>query len=187
MSKDKKKIGLAKRGLLISKTLLFRMLLSRANGIVNNPARVMKLARSAYRKMKEYDNTSQMTNDLVGGFFLFGEMLKYWAKGEYKGFENNKILLILGALLYLISPLDVIPDVVPVLGFVDDLSLLAWLFQTMRKEVEQFVTWKNENGNVQLDEYTYDELYAMAQAINLRGRSKMSKTDLVLHLSKTKK
>ncbi|MCW6035010.1 DUF1232 domain-containing protein [Spirulina subsalsa FACHB-351] len=44
--------------------------------------------------------------------------------------------LILGSLLYLISPLDLSPDVIPLLGQIDDLVLLTILFT----EVSQLIT-----------------------------------------------
>lgn len=188
--KNKKKInnGLVKKGLLISKTLLFRVLMGRAEGIVNNPKRILNLTKSAFRKIKQYDGASQMTTNVSAGFYLFVDMLKHWANGSYKGFENHKILYIIGALLYLVSPLDIIPDAVPVLGFLDDLSILAWLYATMREEINQYVAWRGKNENEQkLEDYTFEELYAMAQAIDLKGRSTMNKAELVENLYQSKK
>lgn len=51
----------------------------------------------------------------------------------------------LGILVYLISPIDLIPDVIPVLGVVDDLVLVPlavrWLYRRLpawlRAEIEQ--------------------------------------------------
>jgi len=38
----------------------------------------------------------------------------------------KRILIAVLAFLYVISPLDIIPDVVPVVGWLDDLGVLAW-------------------------------------------------------------
>ena len=48
--------------------------------------------------------------------------------------------VVIGALLYLILPLDVIPDTIPALGFIDDL----WVIMTVVKEVSKFVIPKLE-------------------------------------------
>ncbi len=51
-----------------------------------------------------------------------------WAKG-----------VILGALGYFISPIDAIPDMIPVLGFTDDLSVLAAAITTVAMYVDDEV------------------------------------------------
>lgn len=38
----------------------------------------------------------------------------------------KRAIIALLAFLYIISPLDLIPDVVPVIGWLDDLGVLAW-------------------------------------------------------------
>ena len=38
----------------------------------------------------------------------------------------KRVIIALLALLYVISPLDLIPDWVPVIGWLDDLGVLAW-------------------------------------------------------------
>ena len=38
----------------------------------------------------------------------------------------KRIIIVLFAILYVISPLDLIPDFIPVIGWLDDLGVLAW-------------------------------------------------------------
>lgn len=40
-------------------------------------------------------------------------------------------LTILGSIIYLVSPLDLFPDVIPILGQIDDVILLTLLFSAM--------------------------------------------------------
>lgn len=44
--------------------------------------------------------------------------------GEVKFGSMGKIILFLLALLYVISPIDLIPDVIPVVGWIDDLVVI---------------------------------------------------------------
>lgn len=47
-----------------------------------------------------------------------------------RGFTMGKKLLItMGGVLYLLSPIDLVPELVPVLGVVDDLGMLVLLFK----------------------------------------------------------
>jgi uncharacterized membrane protein YkvA (DUF1232 family) len=38
----------------------------------------------------------------------------------------KRIIIVLLAFIYVISPLDLIPDFIPVIGWLDDLGVLAW-------------------------------------------------------------
>ncbi len=59
----------------------------------------------------------------------------YWYRQTLRN-PQYRWWLILGSLFYLISPLDLSPDVIPLLGQIDDLVLLTILFT----EVSQLIT-----------------------------------------------
>jgi uncharacterized membrane protein YkvA (DUF1232 family) len=40
-------------------------------------------------------------------------------------------LVLLGCVLYILSPIDFIPDVIPVVGWIDDLGVLAYMGYTL--------------------------------------------------------
>ena len=48
-------------------------------------------------------------------------------------------------LVYLVSPLDVIPDWIPVIGVLDDLALLAFAMPMLIREAENFIAWEVSN------------------------------------------
>ena len=63
------------------------------------------------------------------------------SKGGYKPEFKNVILPAL-VMLYLLSPLDIIPDWIPVIGVLDDLALLAMAIPMLTSEAEKFVVWE---------------------------------------------
>jgi uncharacterized membrane protein YkvA (DUF1232 family) len=38
----------------------------------------------------------------------------------------KRVIIVLLAFIYIVSPLDLIPDFIPVIGWLDDLGVLAW-------------------------------------------------------------
>ena len=46
------------------------------------------------------------------------------------------------AFIYLLSPLDVIPDVIPVLGFTDDVSVFGLVLAGFAKEIQDYKEWR---------------------------------------------
>jgi uncharacterized membrane protein YkvA (DUF1232 family) len=72
---------------------------------------------------------------------LLWEMLNAWFKGEYKDIPKKTIVLIITALIYFISPIDLIPDWLPG-GFIDDAALVTWVLQSISSDIQKFKTWK---------------------------------------------
>ncbi|MFJ6214149.1 YkvA family protein [Streptomyces sp. NPDC092296] len=70
-------------------------------------------------------------------------LLRTALRGEYPYLSRGKALA--GALLlaaYLASPLDAVPDVIPVIGWVDDAGVLMWALRALVRESGRFVQWE---------------------------------------------
>ena len=71
-------------------------------------------------------------------------MIKMWRKGSYPMRSIDIILPLIG-LLYVISPIDLLPEVaVPVIGVLDDLAVLSLAIPKLVKEVDKFLLWEAE-------------------------------------------
>jgi uncharacterized membrane protein YkvA (DUF1232 family) len=76
-----------------------------------------------------------------------GAKLVYAALVLFYTLQSDKVTLkdkaiIIGALGYLISPLDVIPDAIPIAGLSDDLGVLIFVLQKIWGEVNEDVKEK---------------------------------------------
>lgn len=76
-------------------------------------------------------------------------MIKLWSKGEYK-MKITDILLPAIALVYVLSPIDFIPDFVPFVGALDDLAILAFAIPMLMKEVDKFLLWEQQSKNPEI-------------------------------------
>jgi uncharacterized membrane protein YkvA (DUF1232 family) len=63
-------------------------------------------------------------------------------RGEYDHVPENALLWIVAALNYLIDPFDLIPDATPVLGFVDDATVVEFVADKMRQTLDDFMIWE---------------------------------------------
>jgi uncharacterized membrane protein YkvA (DUF1232 family) len=75
-------------------------------------------------------------------------MVKAYASGEYRIIPWSTIIKIVAVLIYFISPIDVIPDFLPVVGLTDDLALVMWLFSSLKTDLENFIAW--EKGELKI-------------------------------------
>lgn len=69
-------------------------------------------------------------------------MVNMWRKGLYQTRSIDIIIPLLG-LLYVISPIDLLPEIaVPILGVLDDLAVLSLAIPKLIKEVDKFLLWE---------------------------------------------
>lgn len=73
-------------------------------------------------------------------------MLKATKSGEYKMNKSNMIIAVL-TLVYLFSPLDLIPDWFPLLGIFDDIGLFTIAISKLMKETDEFLLWEESKRN----------------------------------------
>lgn len=69
---------------------------------------------------------------------LFVDLVKSYVKGEYREVSLKSFVKLLAVLLYFVSPFDFIPDVLPLVGFSDDLALILWFSKAMKQELDAF-------------------------------------------------
>ena len=63
-------------------------------------------------------------------------------RGEYDHVPANSLLWIVAALNYLIDPFDLIPDATPVLGFIDDATVIEFVTDKTRQTLDDFMMWE---------------------------------------------
>lgn len=71
---------------------------------------------------------------------LYG-LFKDSVNGNYKLHPAN-IAMIGGGLLYFILPADLIPDFIPLFGYLDDLAVLTTIMNSLKGEINQYRDWK---------------------------------------------
>ena len=75
----------------------------------------------------------------------WGLLQDYWA-GDYKNVPWKLLAAIGFAVAYLVSPLDIIPDFIPILGFVDDAAVFSLVIKAFESELDDYKEWKKQQG-----------------------------------------
>ena len=57
--------------------------------------------------------------------------------GKYKDYDVKKLMVIIGAVIYVVTPFDFLPDFIPP-GLIDDLSIVAWALKEASDELEKY-------------------------------------------------
>ena len=65
--------------------------------------------------------------------------------GRYKGVSKSTLALLAGGLAYLALPIDLVPDIIPVVGWADDAAVLTWRFTRCAGEFKKYREFKTQS------------------------------------------
>lgn len=96
-----------------------------------NDETIRRKINKAYPALKKVlENVSEL-------YALFKDAVK----GNYKLHPAN-VAMIGGGLLYFILPADLIPDFIPIFGYLDDLAVLTTIMNSLKGEINEYRIWK---------------------------------------------
>lgn len=118
---------------------VIEVLKTAAAHVLQRRFRVVMLVRNAYDRMTSHsDVLSAVWTDLR----TMMRLLLRWVDRSYRRVSWTPLILIVGALLYFVLPVDLIPDALGALGFVDDVSVITMVVRRVRDELERFRNWE---------------------------------------------
>ena len=77
---------------------------------------------------------------------LVFSMLKDYVKGDYKQVPWRTVAVLVGSLAYVVAPLDLIPDVIPIIGWSDDCLALAGALSFAKMDLEEYKAWRGRRS-----------------------------------------
>ena len=69
-------------------------------------------------------------------------LIKDWRTGNYRRAMRWTIAAAAFALIYVINPFDIVPDVLPFVGAVDDATIIAACLVLIERDLFQYRDWK---------------------------------------------
>ncbi len=79
---------------------------------------------------------------------LFFSIVKDYINGSYKEIPLTTIISIVASLLYLISPIDFIPDFIPGIGLIDDVFVIGLVISSASSDLDKYKIWKENKSLV---------------------------------------
>ncbi|MHB1473975.1 MAG: YkvA family protein [Dermatophilaceae bacterium] len=74
-------------------------------------------------------------------------LVRATVRGEYAGTARRRLLTLVAARLYVVSPIDLVPKLfVPILGLGDGALVVGWIAASVINETESFLTWEGNRG-----------------------------------------
>ncbi len=112
-----------------------------AKAYVKDPERLRDLATEVAQK------TLSLPQETFKGTFVYLQtmlrLIRAYYRGQYRAIPVTTLLIIVAALIYLVNPLDLIPDWIPTLGLIDDAFVIALVARKTREALDAFIEWES--------------------------------------------
>ena len=115
---------------------------ARAARLIRSPEAMRRLVREASAVR---DDAGKADGPLAAVREDLGNLValaRAWLAGEYRAVSLQTLALVVAALAYLLAPLDLAPDAIPIAGLVDDATFLGLVVAQIRTELDAFVRWR---------------------------------------------
>ena len=111
---------------------------AQAQDIISNPSKITDTLVQLEKKLEE----APVIGSTVADVPVMISMVKGYVTKEYTEVSPKVIASLVGAFLYLVAKQDIIPDSIPVAGFVDDIAVLGLALNINKPELEAFKQWQ---------------------------------------------
>lgn len=81
---------------------------------------------------------------------VMASLVRSFIKKEYTDIPIGSIIAIISTLTYFLSPVDVIPDAIPVIGYLDDTFVVAACWRLVESDVSEYLRWRDKNNKTVL-------------------------------------
>ena len=123
----------------------------RAIRVLRSPRLLTSLSGSVSRRLRAEGSLGAALDSARSDLAASLALLNAWRSGRYRGIATHSILLVVAGLVYLVTPTDAVPDLLPGVGFLDDATVLSFVFGQVGHELCRFREWQDsgaETGEV---------------------------------------
>ena len=109
-----------------------------AEQLLANPSTIEGLLQKVERRLKEIPKVG----NAASRFPLMLSMIRAYVSKEYTEVSVKAIVTMLCASLYLVMGVDLIPDKTPLVGYADDLAVIAAALYFVEPELNAYSQWR---------------------------------------------
>lgn len=111
----------------------------KADKIVSNKRKLDRFLQKAEKKLQRVPKIGNRLSRVV----VLISMIKSYIIREYTEFPLSTAIWIVAALIYFVSPIDIIPDFIPGVGYIDDLAMLGFVIEALNQDILEYIAWRD--------------------------------------------
>lgn len=113
-----------------------------ARKLLNDYDKIERFLQRLEKKLQKIP----VVGDKLSGIPIMISLIRSYVKKEYTDIPMGSVIAIISALIYVLSPIDIIPDFVPGAGYADDAVMIALCWNLVESDVDEYKLWRLNNG-----------------------------------------
>jgi uncharacterized membrane protein YkvA (DUF1232 family) len=114
--------------------------------------RYARNSRSLYQLIRDaLEKSGGLSGNNIAAFReqlgIVTRLLRAYASGDYRQLPWKTLIRVIAVLIYFVSPIDILPDFLPIVGLTDDIALMFWLFSGIKDDIEKFRQWEQTTAS----------------------------------------
>ena len=102
---------------------------------------VEKVVNKSEEIGRKFSAKGPLARFIEDGQLLMAIVKDYWS-GTYRQIPFGVIASIVFTLIYVLNPFDLVPDVLPVIGQVDDAAVIGACLMLVEQDLQKYKAWK---------------------------------------------
>lgn len=105
---------------------------------------VLESSQSKLERLKGHAPNALVA--IWGDIKVMASLVGSYVNGSYRKIPWRSLAAIAAALVYFVAPIDALPDIIPMAGYIDDAFIFTLVFDLVREDLEQYKHWQREQG-----------------------------------------
>jgi len=120
----------------------FQQAKNKAEEYARDPEKANKLVDDAFKKAK--GKNKGPLGDVWRYLTALMRLTRAYFSKQYTDVPGQTIVLAIAALIYFVSPVDLIPDFIPVVGYLDDVTVISFVVASIKADLDNFLEWEDD-------------------------------------------
>ncbi len=120
----------------------FQSSYAQAEKILDQPDQIEELLKRLEKKLKGLP----VVGDAFSYIPAMGLLINSYVKQEYTKIPIGTITAVVGAIIYFVAPIDLLPDFIPGVGLLDDAAVVSIALAASKTDIDEYMAWRKKNG-----------------------------------------
>ena len=122
----------------------YRQATSSASAYVRDPERLRKLLEDLAKKTKQVPR--EPFKETWAYLMAMIRLLRAYYRREYRDLPRQSLVTIIATVIYFVSPIDFIPDWIPLAGYLDDAFVVRLALESVKDDLDVFMQWEAQQS-----------------------------------------